>query len=89
MKNSVNNIYETCGCLLGSIVLVLCFALILGVVFGVFCLQGWIFMLLWNWLAVSLFNAPVLGYWVCVGIVFTLNFLGRLIFGRTRVSRED
>ena len=89
MKNSIDGIYETCGCLLGTIIVILCLALVLGIVFGVFCLQGWIFMLLWNWLAVSLFNAPALGYWVCVGIVFALNFLGRLIFGRTRVNRED
>lgn len=89
MRNSIDGIYETCGCLLGTIIIILCIALVLGIVFGVFCLQGWIFMLLWNWLAVSLFNAPALGYWVCVGIVFALNFLGRLIFGRTRVNRED
>lgn len=89
MKNSIDGIYETCGCLLGTIIIILCLALVLGIVFGVFCLQGWIFMLLWNWLAVSLFNAPALGYWVCVGIVFALHFLGRLIFGRTRVNRED
>ena len=89
MRNSIDGIYETCGCLLGTIIIILCIALVLGIVFGVFCLQGWIFMLLWNWLAVSLFNAPALGYWVCVGIVFALNFLGRLIFGHTRVNRED
>ena len=89
MRNSIDGIYETCGCLLGTIIIILCLALVLGIVFGVFCLQGWIFMLLWNWLAVSLFNAPALGYWVCVGIVFALNFLGRLIFGRTRRNRED
>ena len=89
MRNSIDGIYEACGCLFGTIVLILCIALGLGIVFGVFCFQGWIFMLLWNWLAVSLFNAPTLGYWVCVGIVFALNFLGRLIFGRNRVNRED
>lgn len=89
MKNYVNDIYETCGCLLGSIIILLCFALIFGIVFGVFCLQGWIFMLLWNWLAVSLFNAPALGYWVCVGITFALCFLGRLIFGRSTNKSGD
>lgn len=89
MQNSIDDIYDTCGCLLGTLVIILCIALVLGIVFGVFCFQGWIFMLLWNWLAVSLFNAPALGYWVCVGIVFALNFLGRLIFGRVRVKQED
>ena len=89
MRNSIDGIYGACGCLLGTIILILCFALILGIVFGVFCLQGWIFMLLWDWLAVSLFNAPALGYWICVGIVLALNFLGKLIFGRIRVSQKD
>lgn len=89
MKNSVDNIYDHCGCLLGTLVLILCIVLALGIAFGLFCLQGWIFMLLWNWLAVSLFGANPLGFWVCVGIVFALNFLGRLIFGRSRVRRED
>ena len=89
MRNSIDGIYGACGCLPGTIILILCFALILGIVFGVFCLQGWIFMLLWDWLAVSLFNAPALGYWICVGIVLALNFLGKLIFGRIRVSQKD
>lgn len=89
MRNSIDGIYEAYGCLLATIIVILCIVLILGIAFGVFCFQGWIFMLLWNWLAVSLFNAPALGYWVCVGIVFALNFLGKLIFGRNRVNRED
>jgi hypothetical protein len=89
MKNSVNNIWEVCDCLVALIILILLFAFMLSVVLGVLCLQGWIFMLLWNWLAVSLFSAPALGYWVCVGIVFALNFLGRLIFGRIRVERKN
>ncbi len=59
-----------------ALVLFLC----VGVLFGVYCLCGWIFMLLWNWLAVELLSAPALNYWVCVGIVFALKFLGNLIF---------
>lgn len=55
---------------------------VLGLAFGVYCLEGWIFMLLWNWLAVALFGAETLGYWMCVGIVFALSFLGKIIFGR-------
>jgi hypothetical protein len=85
MKNKLVSVYENCGCL----VFLLCCLLCLGFVFGIYCLQGWIFLLLWNWLAVSYFSAPVLGYWVCVGIVFALHFLGRMIFGRTTVTTED
>ena len=85
MKNKLVSVYENCGCL----VFLLCCLLCLGFVFGIYCLQGWIFLLLWNWLAVSYFSAPALGYWVCVGIVFALHFLGRMIFGRTTISTED
>jgi hypothetical protein len=52
MRNSIDGIYEACRCLFGTIIILLCIALVLGIVFGVFCFQGWIFMLLWNWLAV-------------------------------------
>ena len=76
MKEKLVAVYEDYGCLM---FILLCL-LGLGLVFGIYCLEGWIFLLLWNWLAVSLLNAPVLGYWVCVGIVFALNFLRKLIF---------
>ena len=89
MGNKVVNLYEECGCLLGTIALILIVVLALAIVFGVFCFEGWIFMLLWNWLAVELFGANILGYWVCVGIVFALNFVGRLVFGRSSTNRKD
>ena len=77
-------VYEDCGCLVFILVCLLC----LGLVFGIYCLEGWMLLLLWNWLAVGLLNAPALGYWVCVGIVFALQFLGRLIFGRSPNSKD-
>lgn len=91
MKEEIDAIYEFAGCFGGTLLVILCIVLALAVVFGVFCFEGWIFMLLWNWLAVSLFSAPTIGYWLCVGIVFALNFIGRLIFGRhsTKVSLDD
>lgn len=82
MRDAMDGIYTACWCVLGTFIVLLG----LGVTFGVFCFEGWIFMLLWNWLAVDLLGAKVLGYWVCVGIVFLLNFLGKLIFGRTSVT---
>lgn len=33
-----------------------------GVAFGLWCFQAWLVMLLWNWVAVSLFGAPVLTF---------------------------
>ena len=89
MKNSVSSLYETCGCFVATLVVIVCIAFIVALLFGIFCFQGWVFMLLWNWLAVDLFSAHVLGYWTCVGIVFALNFLGKLIFGRTVIKKND
>ena len=41
-------------------------------------------MLLWNWIAVSLFNAPVIGYWTAFG----LQLLCHMLFGRTVTVRS-
>lgn len=89
MKDNMVEICERCGCLLGGLLIALCLILALGIAFGVFCFEGWIFLLLWNWIAVGCFSAPILGYWVCVGIVFGLNFIGKLIFGRTKIDLGD
>lgn len=45
-------------------------------------------MLLWNWLAVELFSASVLGYWVCVGIMFAVRFIRLTVF-RKRVVKVE
>jgi hypothetical protein len=42
ISSSVENIYDRCGCLLGTLLVILCVALALGIVFGVFCFEGWI-----------------------------------------------
>jgi uncharacterized membrane protein YeiH len=36
-------------------------------------------MWLWNWVAVDLFGAPVIGYWTAFG----LQWLRNLLFGTT------
>ena len=41
-------------------------------------------MWLWNWIAVSLFNAPVIGYWTACG----LQWLCHILFGRTVTVRS-
>ena len=86
MKDKIHDLYITCGCFVATLLIILFVIIGLAIVFGVFCFEGWIFLLLWNWLAVSLCSAPPLGYWVCVGIVFALNFIGKLIFGRHRAT---
>lgn len=89
IKETFENIFYEHSIGLAILLSIFTIAIVLGLAFGVFCLQGWIFMLLWNWLAVALFGAKVLGYWMCVGIVFALNFLGRIIFGRSNNANSD
>ena len=43
--------------------------------FGVMCLQSWIMMLLWNWVAVGLFGAPALSFWVAFGLRWLCSLL--------------
>lgn len=44
-------------------------------IFGVMCLQTWLVMLLWNWIAVDLFGAPVLSFWVAFGLRWLCSLL--------------
>jgi hypothetical protein len=43
--------------------------------FGLMCLQAWLVMLLWNWVAVDLFGAPVLGFWMAFGLRWLCSLL--------------
>lgn len=47
----------------------------LGVAFGLWCLQAWLVMLLWNWVIVSLFGAPALTFWLSFGLVWLFHLL--------------
>ena len=85
--SKVKELYQVCGCFLATLIIILLVVLAVGLIFGTLCLEGWVFMLLWNWVAVELFNAPILGYWLCVGIVIFINFIGRLFSG-FRVSTK-
>jgi len=49
--------------------------------FGTACLEGWVVMMLWNWLVPMIFNGPTISFWVSVGICFLIS----LLFG-TRVT---
>ena len=54
--------------------------------FGVMCLQAWLVMLLWNWVAVNLFGAPVLSFWMAFG----LRWLCSLLFkSKVTVSKKS
>jgi hypothetical protein len=43
--------------------------------FGMMCLQSWLVMLLWNWVAVDLFSAPVLDFWMAFGLRWLCSLL--------------
>lgn len=43
--------------------------------FGMMCLQAWLVMLLWNWVAVGLFGAPALGFWMAFGLRLLCSLL--------------
>ena len=54
--------------------------------FGLMCLQSWIVMLLWNWVAVGLFGAPALSFWMAFG----LRWLCSLLFkSKLTVNKES
>lgn len=58
-------ILATVGIVIGAIALT----------FGVMCLQAWLVMLLWNWIAVGLFGAPALSFWVAFGLRWLCSLL--------------
>jgi hypothetical protein len=45
-------------------------------------LLGGIFTLLWNWVAVELFSAPVISWWQGVGLVLLLTIIGGFFKGQ-------
>ena len=50
--------------------------LILLLAFAIICFKGWILMLLWNWLLVSLVGISTIGFWQGVGLILLLNLIG-------------
>lgn len=89
MSNKLIEIFTDCGRgVLGCLAAIVCLILAGGIAFGIFCLEGWVLMLLWNWLAVELFGAVVLEYWTCVGIMFAVWFIRRTVFGTKTVKVE-
>jgi len=54
-------------------ILVILFFLVLA--FGVLCFEGWIVMLLWNAVVVTVFGVPTLSFWLSVGILLLCNIL--------------
>lgn len=74
MKNLIN-LYENYHWVVATAILILALAAGLGLVFGVMCLQAWLVMLLWNWVAVSLFGAPIVKFWTAFGLTWLCGLL--------------
>ena len=56
---------------------ILIFLITIVVVILLSLFTGWIFMLLWNWLAPIFWTAaPILTYWQAMGIMLILNIIG-------------
>ena len=66
---------------MGCGLIILCAILVIGLLF----LGPAITMWLWNWIAVSLFGAPVIGYWTAFG----LQWLCHILFGHTVTVRSS
>ena len=63
-----------------------CLIVIVLMLVGTF-LGGLIVWALWNWLAVSLFSAQPITYWVGVGIAFALSFISSIFQTKITVNR--
>ena len=48
---------------------------IIILVLGMVALEGWVVMLLWNWLMPMLFGLPTVTYWVALALVFLFSML--------------
>lgn len=56
--------------------------LVLVIIIALAVFEGWIFMLLWNWLVPMFWTAsPILTIWQSIGILFLINIIGKLFFG--------
>ena len=74
MKDFIENAFEN-GMGWGIFATVLVVVICLALCFGVLCLEGWIVMLLWNAVIVTIFGAPTLSFWLSVGILLLCNIL--------------
>ena len=75
MKERIMNILEEHSVGVAVLLIIGCVILALAVAFGVMCLQAWLVMLLWNWVAVGVFGAPVLKFWLAFGLVWLCSLL--------------
>lgn len=85
MGKKIKNLWDAAGGgALALLVIVLVFAIALGLVFGVMAFEAWILMLLWNAVIVSMWaSAPSLTFWLAFGLILICNILFKSV-GRSR-----
>ena len=63
--------FDDVGC--GGALLIIFGVIALAV--AIFCFEGWLVMMLWNWLAVGLFSLPELSFGMACGVMILLNLI--------------
>ena len=50
---------------------------LLALAVGISAFEGWIFMLLWNYVLCAIFpSIPILSFWLAWGLLFLINLIG-------------
>ena len=80
MKDWLEDVLYDHGVAVGCFAIIFIVLLALGFVFGALCLEAWLVMLLWNWVAVEIFAFTAIGFWQAFGILLLFN----LLFGGVR-----
>ena len=75
MRDIIDELYDACGVVCATLIVIVIFAVVLGIAFGVYCFEGWLLMLVWNAVANGMFGLPMIGYWASVGVVWVLNLI--------------
>lgn len=71
MFDKLKEIFEDQGFACGCLVCLL----VLAMVVGIFFLEAWIVMLLWNSLLPAIFSLPAIGFWAACGLKLLVSFL--------------
>jgi hypothetical protein len=87
MISKVRNIWEDSYSVTVAVIATIGIVLLcLALVFGSMCLQAWLVMLLWNWVAVELFGLPAISFWLAFGLRWLCGLLFR---SRTTTNKES
>jgi hypothetical protein len=70
--------------IIGMTTLVIAVILVVLVFLGISAFTGWIFMLLWNWIAVGIFGAPVISFLQAWGLWLLITLIGGAFKAITR-----